>query len=116
MAHIGMFVAPVPSDGKEAYLTHSRQAAVIFKELGALEVVECWGTAVPDGQVTSFPMAVKLQEGETVVCGWIRWPSKEVADAAMENMQSDPRWAEMGEMPFDGKRMIFGGFDVMMEA
>ena len=113
--HIGMFMAPVPSDGRDAYLDHARQAAAIFKEMGALEIIECWGSAVPDGEITSMPMAVKLQAGETVVCGWIRWPSKEIADEAMGKMQSDPRFAEMGPMPFDGKRMIWGGFDVMME-
>ena len=116
MAYIGFFLAPVPTASKGDYLAHSRKAAEIFRDLGALEVVECWGTAVPDGQLTSMPLAVKLEEGETVVAGWIRWPSKEVADAAMPKMQDDPRWAELGPMPFDGKRMIWGGFDVMMEA
>lgn len=116
MSHVMMFVAPVPTGNREKYLEHAREMAGIFKGLGALEVVECWGTAVPPGEVTSFPLAVKLEEGETVVCGWMRWPSQEVADAAMAKMQSDPAMAEMGPMPFDGKRMFYGGFDVMMEA
>ena len=82
MAFISMFMAPVPNGNRDAYVDHASKAAEIFKDLGALEVVETWGVDVPDGEVTSMPMAVKLGEGETVVIGWIRWPSKEVADAA----------------------------------
>ena len=115
MAFISMFMAPVPSGNRDAYVDHASKAAAIFKDLGALEVVETWGIDVPDGEVTSMPMAVKLGEGETVVIGWIRWPSKEVSDAAWAAMESDPRMAELAEMPFDGKRMIFGGFDPILE-
>ena len=74
MAFISMFMAPVPSGNRDAYVDHARKAAAIFRDLGALEVVETWGVDVPDGEVTSMPMAVKLGEGETVVIGWIRWP------------------------------------------
>ncbi|KCZ55397.1 hypothetical protein HY29_12740 [Hyphomonas beringensis] len=85
----------------------------MFKEVGALSVVECWGVDVPEGKLTSMPMAVKLEEGETVVLSWISWPSKEARDAAWEKLMADERMAGM-EMPFDGSRMIFGGFDVVL--
>lgn len=115
MAFISMFMAPVPTENREAYIDHASKAAAIFKDLGALEVVETWGVDVPPGEVTSMPMAVKLAEGETVVIGWIRWPSQEVANAAWAKMETDPRMEELAEMPFDGMRMIMGGFDVMLE-
>ena len=117
MAHVMIFVAPVPSTNREAYLEHSRKAAAIFKDLGATEIVECWGSDVPDGELTSLPMAVKLEEGETVVMGWIHWPSKEVRDASMDKAMQDPRMQEIfSNMPLDGKRLIFGGFETILEA
>ena len=70
---------------------------------------------VPDGKLTSFPMAVKLEESEVVVFSWILWPDKETAEACWSTMDTDERWAEMGEMPFDGKRMIYGGFETVFE-
>nr|WP_241765154.1 DUF1428 domain-containing protein [Hyphomonas beringensis] len=94
-------------------MEHARKAADLFKEVGALSVVECWGVDVPEGKLTSMPMAVKLEEGETVVLSWISWPSKEARDAAWEKLMADERMAGM-EMPFDGSRMIFGGFDVVL--
>ena len=116
MAFISMFMAPVPNGNRDAYIEHSRKAAVVFRDLGALEVVETWGVDVPDGELTSMPMAVRLGEGESVVIGWVRWPSKEAADAAWAKMEEDPRMAELSEMPFDGMRMIFGGFETILEA
>lgn len=90
-------------------------AAGIFKELGALKVVECWGDDVPDGEVTSFPMAVKCRDDETVVFSWLIWPSKQVRDAGMAKMMEDPRMQpDVNPMPFDGKRMIFGGFETIV--
>ena len=83
------------------------KAAPLFKEFGALRIVECWASDVPDGKVTDFRMAVKAEENEEVVFSWIEYPSKEVRDAANQKMMSDPRMKEFGEsMPFDGKRMI----------
>jgi uncharacterized protein YbaA (DUF1428 family) len=80
-------------------------------------VVECWGDDVPDGKVTSFPMAVKCEPGETVVFSWIVWPSREVRDAGMAKVLADPRvQPEVNPMPFDGKRVIYGGFEVVVEA
>ena len=88
----------------------------IFKDHGALRVVECWGDDVPDGKVTSFLMAVKKQPDETVVFSWITWPSKAVRDANQQALQNDPRFVELGLMPFDGERMMFGGFEVILDA
>ncbi|MGF1563305.1 MAG: DUF1428 domain-containing protein [Geminicoccaceae bacterium] len=117
MAYVDGFVAAVPTANKQAYHDHAAKAAVIFKELGALSMVECWGDDVPQGAVTSFPMAVQLEDDETVVFAWIVWPSKEIRDAAMPKIMADPRLQpENNPMPFDGKRMIFGGFEVLLEA
>lgn len=116
MVYIDGYVMPVPTENRDAYLEHIRLVATVFKEHGALSIVECWGAEVPDGEVTSMPMAVKLQPGETVVFGWIRWPSKEVHDAAWPKIYQDPRMAaDVNRAPFDSKRMIFGGFDVVAE-
>ncbi len=113
--YIMTFVAAVPDANKQAYLDHSIQAAEIFKEYGATRIVECWGDFILPGEVTSFPMAVAAKEGETVVTGWQEWPDKATAHACMAKMQTDPRFEAMGEMPFDGKRMIFGGFETLLD-
>ncbi|STP21557.1 RNA signal recognition particle 4.5S RNA [Escherichia coli] len=87
-----------------------------LKSFGALRIVECWASDVPDGKVTDFRMAVKAEENEEVVFSWIEYPSKEVRDAANQKMMSDPRMKEFGEsMPFDGKRMIYGGFESIID-
>ena len=117
MTYVNGFVAAVPTANREAFIAHSRTAAEVFKEHGAVSVMECWGTDVPDGETTSFPMAVRCADDETVVFSWIVWPSKAASDAAMGAMESDPRMsAENNPMPFDGKRMIYGGFEPVMEA
>jgi uncharacterized protein YbaA (DUF1428 family) len=82
MNYIDGFVAAVPEANKAAFLKHAQESAVVFKEYGALSVVETWGNDVPEGKLTSFPMAVKRQEGEVVVFSWITWPSKAVRDSA----------------------------------
>ncbi len=87
----------------------------LFQEYGATAHVETWGVDVPDGHTTSFPMAVKLEEGEVVVFSWLTWPDKATADDAWRKMMEDPRMAEM-DMPFDGKRMMWGGFEPVFEA
>jgi uncharacterized protein YbaA (DUF1428 family) len=116
MNYLDGFVAAVPVASKEAYLKHATAAAVVFKEYGALSVVESWGDDVPDGKLTSFPMAVKCEEGEVVVFSWIEWPSKAVRDSAWEKVMADPRMDPAhNPMPFDGKRMIYGGFQIIME-
>jgi uncharacterized protein YbaA (DUF1428 family) len=111
MGYVDGFVIAVPAANKEAYRSHAAAAAPIFKEFGATRVVECWGDDVPDGKITDFRGAVHAKEGEVVCFSWIEYPSKEVRDAANRKMMEDPRMEAMGaDMPFDGKRMIFGGF------
>ena len=114
MPFLDITVIPVPTANKDAYLEHSRQTTVMFKEQGALSITECWGEDVPPGKLTSFPLAVKLEDGETVAVGWITWPDKATRDKGWEALMSDERMMK-AEMPFDGKRMIFGGFDVIAE-
>ncbi|MGE8068022.1 DUF1428 domain-containing protein [Pseudomonas sp. NPDC089569] len=115
MAYVNAFAAAVPTANREQFKKHADIAAALFKEGGALSVVECWGADVPEGKVTSFPMAVKCKEDETVVFGWIVWPDKTTGDAAMEKMMVDPRMQpDVNPMPFDGQRMIFGGFEMII--
>ena len=113
MSYIDGFVIPVPTGKKDAYRELATKTAAMSREYGALQTVECWGDDVPDGKVTDFKRAVAAQAGESVVFSWIVWPSKAVRDAAMEKMKADPRMKM--DMPFDGKRMIFGGFEVMLD-
>ncbi|MBA2965138.1 MULTISPECIES: DUF1428 domain-containing protein [Ramlibacter] len=115
MNYVDGFVIAVPTAKKEAYLRHATVAAQVFKEFGALEIVECWGDDVPDGKVTSFPMAVQRKADETVVFSWISWPDKALRNDGMKKFMDDPRIKEMKDMPFDGQRMIFGGFQVILE-
>jgi uncharacterized protein YbaA (DUF1428 family) len=116
MAYIDGFVLPVPRKNREAYRAMAELAMAVFREHGALNVVECWGDDIPDGEVTSFPMAVKCNADETVVFSWITWPSRAARDAGNAKVMADPRLENMMESaPFDGKRMIFGGFEVMLE-
>ncbi|MBL0423029.1 DUF1428 domain-containing protein [Ramlibacter sp. AW1] len=115
MNYVDGFVIAVPTAQKEVYLRHASTAAEVFKDVGALELVECWGDDVPEGKVTSFPMAVQRKDDETVVFSWITWPSKAVRDDGMKKFMADPRIQQMKEMPFDGQRMIFGGFQVILE-
>lgn len=117
MAFVNGFVAAVPKANREKFIEHARIAAEVFRENGALSVVENWAVDVPDGEVTSFPMAVKKQDDEDVVFSWIVWPSRETADNAMAAMMEDPRMSpDTNPMPFDGKRLIYGGFETVLEA
>ena len=114
MSYIDGFVIAAPTAEKAKFLDHARRMDAIFLELGALRVVESWGSDVPDGTQTDFKRAVAANADETVVFSWIEWPDKATRDTAMEKMRSDPRM--MAEpMPFDGKRMIFGGFDAIVD-
>jgi len=117
MSFVDGFVIPVPSGNREKYAEVARQAAAVFKECGALSVTECWGEDVPEGKLTSFPMAVKLEPGETVVFSFTIWPSREVRDEGMKKAMADPRMQmDPSSFPFDGKRMIWGGFAPFVEA
>ncbi|WP_417584156.1 DUF1428 domain-containing protein [Nitrincola sp.] len=116
MSYVDGFVAAVPTANKAKYIQHARDAALVFKEYGVLKMVECWGDDVPEGKVTSFPMAVKCQPDETVIFSWLVWPSREVRDQAMPKIMEDPRLQpDVNPMPFDGKRLIYGGFEVVLE-
>ena len=116
MAYVDGYVIAVPTANRERYKKVAETAAAIFKEHGASKVVECWGDDVPEGKVTSFSMAVKRKDDESVVFSWIVWPSREVRDAGMKKVMADERMNPGNEaMPFDGQRMIFGGFEVLVE-
>lgn len=109
MTYADISIASVSDDKKDAYKAFCETAGAYILTLGALEVVDYWGDDIPEGEVTSLPMAVKSEPGETVVAGRILWPDKATRDAGWEKMMSGDD-NPMGEMPFDGKRMIFGGF------
>lgn len=112
MNYVDGCVIPVPTANREAFLKHAQTAAAVFKEHGALTVVDCWGDDVPEGKVTSFPMAVQREEGETIVFSWITWPSRAARDTGMKKAMDDARMMDV-TMPFDGKRMIYGGFEML---
>lgn len=114
MAFLDITVIPVPTGNKAAYLEHSRATTPFFKECGALSVTECWGEDVPDGKITDFKKAVQLKDGETVAVGWITWPDRATRDRGWDVMMKDESMMKM-DMPFDGKRMIFAGFDVLID-
>ena len=107
MHYIDGCVIPVPTADKQKYLDHAQLAATVFKEHGALKVTECWGDDVPEGKLTSFPLAVQRKPDEAVVFSWITWPSRAVRDEAWKKVMTDPRLQpENNPMPFDGKRLI----------
>ena len=100
MPYVDGLQVAVRNDRREDYRKMAEDAAAVFKEHGALAVMEAWGDDVPDGKVTSFPMAVKLEEGETVVFSWIVWPSREARDAGNETVMKDPRMQGPDDVPF----------------
>ncbi|KAB7770835.1 DUF1428 domain-containing protein [Xanthomonas maliensis] len=111
MSYVDGFVIAVPTANKAQFLAHAREGDALIVQYGALRVVECWGDDVPQGQQTDFMRAVQAGPDETVVFSWIEWPDKATRDAGMQKMMDDPRMdQENNPMPFDGKRMIFGGF------
>ena len=117
MAYIDGFVAAVPTANRNLYKKHAEAAAAVFKEPGALRLVECWGDDVPEGKLTSLPMAVKRKDDETVVFSWITWPSREVRNEGMKKVMADPRvQPDKNPMPVDGKRLIYGGFEILVDA
>jgi uncharacterized protein YbaA (DUF1428 family) len=116
MTYFEGFVVPVPEANRDAYRKHASDAAPLFQEFGVTQMVEAWDSDVHEGKVTDFRMAVDAKPDEKVVFSWFEYPSKADRDAATEKFMSDPRMKEMGEsMPFDGKRMIVGGFEAIVE-
>ena len=110
------FVVAVPKDNRQAYLEMAKKGAELFKKFGATRVVECWQSDVPHGKNTDFYGAVKAKENEDVLFSWIEYPSKEKRDEAEKKMREDPAMKDMGkDMPFDGSRMIFGGFESILD-
>lgn len=116
MPYVDGFVVPVPKQNIDAYTKLARQAGEVWKEYGALAYVECFGDDVPYGELTSFPRAVQAKEDEVVVFSWIVYRSREDRDAILAKVMADPRLKDtMCNMPFDGKRMIYGGFKTFLE-
>ena len=116
MTYIDGVIAAVPTANKEAYRIHAERAAAVFKRHGALSLTECWGDDVPEGKTNSMRTAVLLKPDETVVLSWITWPDKATRDAGMAKVMTDPDMApEANPMPFDGQRMIYGGFNILLE-
>jgi uncharacterized protein YbaA (DUF1428 family) len=117
MSYVDGFVCAVQTENRQEYRQYATGTALVFKEHGALSFVEFWGDDVPDGKVTSFPMAVKCQPDETVVFSWIVWPSRQARDEGMKKVMQDPRIdPRTNPMPFDGARLIFGGFEMIVNA
>ena len=116
MAYVDGFVIAVPTANRDAFIEHARRFDALFIEYGATRVVECWGEDVPDGKVTDFRRAVQATAEESVAFSWVEWPDRQTRDAAMKKMMDDPRMGPSAKpMPFDGKRMIFGGFEAVVE-
>jgi uncharacterized protein YbaA (DUF1428 family) len=113
--YVDGFVLPVPAANKDAFIAHARKSWPLFKEFGATRMTECWSDDVPKGSVTDFYGAVKIEPGEVVVFSWIEWPSKAARDEGTKKMMSDPRMKDFGAMPFDGKRLIYGGFTPVVD-
>lgn len=116
MSYVDGYVLAVPKKNKADYIRLAELSAAVFIDHGALSVVENWADDVPEGKLTSLPMAVKCEEDEVVVFSWIVWPSKEVRDAGNKAAMEDSRFQgwDPKDMPFDGKRMIFGGFTTIV--
>lgn len=111
MAYVDGFVIAVPRANKEAFIDHAKKTDALFIENGATRVLECWGDDVPKGEQTDFFKAVKAKDDEVVLFSWVEWPDKATRDAAMKKVMEDPRMKpENNPMPFDGKRLIYGGF------
>ena len=117
MAYIDGFVAAVPTANKEKFRQHGETIDQLFKKYGALQVIEAWGEDVPTGETTDFYKAVKAKDDETIIFSWVFWPDKATREAGNEKIHAE--MVAMGEeamqMPFDGKRMIYGGFEVLVE-
>lgn len=115
MTYVDGFLLAVPKANIEAYRAMAQKAGAVWMEYGALSYMECMGDDVPPGEVTSFPMAVKAKDDEIVFFSWITYESREKRDEINKKVMADPRLANFKDMPFDGKRMIFGGFQSFVQ-
>jgi len=113
--HLDGFIIPVPEGKRDAYLDMAKWFDQAMIDLGALEIVEGWERDVPEGKRTDFRKAVQAEDGEKIVFSWIVWPDKATADAAHEAIHEDEKFKAMTEMPFDGRRMIFGSFEPILD-
>lgn len=115
MAYIDGFVMAVPTANKQAFIDYAKEFDPIFLEYGATRVLECWGDDVPHGKQTDFYRAVEARDDEAVLFSWIEWPDRATRDAGMQKVMDDPRMDPNNPMPFDGKRLIYGGFSPVLE-
>ena len=115
MAYVDGYVAAVPAANKQDYIKHAREAAELLREWGATRIVENWGEDVPEGKQTDFMRAVEAKPDEVIVFSWVEYPDKATRDAAGQKMMTDPRMQAM-QMPFDGARLIYGGFETLFVA
>jgi len=115
MSYMQGFVVAVPTRKKQAYKKMAEEAASYFKDYGALRIVECWEDDVPDGKTTDFRQAVKAKEDEKIVFSWIEWPDRKTCKSAAKKMENDPEMQMPEDTPFDGKRMIYGGFKPIVD-
>lgn len=115
MSYVDGVLCAVPTANRGAYIEHAKAAAGLFRRHGATAVCECWGDDIPEGKINSLHTAVQRKDDETVVLSWIIWPSRTVRDEAWKKLMEDPAMTGM-EMPFDGMRLIHGGFEVVLEA
>lgn len=117
MSFIDGFVLAVPTTNKDRFRALAERSAEVFLDHGALRVTECWGEDVPEGERTDFHRAVQAQPGETVVFSWVEWPSRAARDVGNERIAADPRMQPAADEtpPFDGTRMIYGGFTPVLD-
>lgn len=116
MSYIDGFVIPVPLEKKQAYIEMAHTAQAVYLEYGALRIVESWGDDLPKGKVNDFHTAVVAEGTEGVVFSWIEWPDKATRDAANKKIMADPRMQPTGELPFSGARIIYGGFQTLLDS
>ena len=116
MPYVDGFVIAVPKANKQAFIEHANTFDQLFLEYGATRIVEAWEDDVPDGKQTDFRRAVQGKEDESIAFSWVEWPDKATRDAAMQKMHDDPRMdPKTNPMPFDGARMIYGGFSPVVD-
>jgi uncharacterized protein YbaA (DUF1428 family) len=115
MTYFEGFIVPVPEANKEAYIRHGSGLIPELRKCGVRRQVECWGVDIPEGKLTDFRKAVAAEPGETAVFAWFEYPDRQARDTSNERMMSNSAMAEMGDIPFDAKRMIFGGFQGVVE-